>query len=90
MDKNLYFLKITPAEAARRGFEVQLTDWCDPDEFMPTQYGVIRVGDWLVREAERISSDPARKAMILPKPVNGRESSHRFQALFVNRPRGLC
>lgn len=45
----------------------QLYNWSDPNEKVDTQWGIITVREWLDKEANRINSDPKRRAEVLKK-----------------------
>jgi|GEM_PF-3114062 hypothetical protein len=64
----------------KKGSMIQLTDYCDPTEFIRCQYGSISWKRYLNLEKERIEKSPGRVAEIR----HGVASAGNKYALFVN------
>ncbi len=71
---------MTETDAKAQGL-VQLYHWSQQDEIISTPRGKITVREWIIREHERISSDPARRAEIIMRGTR--------VTLFVNRNHSL-
>lgn len=65
----------TIEEVKERGL-IQLYLWRNANEMIKSQYGHIKISEWLEYEQARIAQDPSRQAFVVKKG--------NLMALFVN------
>ena len=56
---------------------MQLYTWSNTDDMIRSQYGHIKISEWLNYEQARIATDPARQALVVSQ-------GHSRMTLYVN------